>query len=289
MKLAYDRLKRVKVDDFTMNIHEQLKNLDQIWLARILADISGQHTGILTAPNTQQQLNLGDDTDGTAQMLIELLRPLMDVDSLHITFQPNSLETSNTTSIDDSPFRIVFLGADIDKWESSALERLDGLTPAQQHHTIRGHKWLIVAQGHAPPPTMEEDAERQILPRQILPRLKLITTPPSFDFNKLRQQLKETESDAERFRLLKGLHERLWHEQLPDMEKFLRRLGVPDKCLELAQQVIAACEECNDWAPIATKPKYRAELAGWFGDVMVCDLFFIFGKTFLLMVDEAIR
>ena len=59
--------------------------------------------------------------------------------------------------------------------------------------------------------------------------------------------------------------------------------------MELAQQVIAACEECNDWAPIATKPKYRAELAGWFGDVMVCDLFFIFGKTFLLMVDEAIR
>ena len=89
---------------------------------------------------------------------------------------------------------------------------------------------------------MEEDAERR-----ILPRLKLTTTPPSFDFTKLRQQLKETESDAERFRLLKGLHERLWHEQLPGMEKFLRRLGVPDKCLELAQQVIAACEECNDW------------------------------------------
>ncbi|CAK0902456.1 unnamed protein product, partial [Prorocentrum cordatum] len=65
MKVAYDRLRRAKVDDFTMNIHEQLKNLDQIWLARILADLAGQHTGILTAPNTQQQLNLGDDTDGT--------------------------------------------------------------------------------------------------------------------------------------------------------------------------------------------------------------------------------
>ena len=115
MKLAYDRLKRVKVDDFTMNIHEQLKNLDQIWVARILADLAGQHTGILTAPNTQQQLNIGDNTDGTALMMIELLRPLMDVDSLHITFQPSSLETSNITSVDDSPFRIVFLGADIDK------------------------------------------------------------------------------------------------------------------------------------------------------------------------------
>eukprot|EP00959_Pyramimonas_sp_CCMP1952_P050015 1045471-Pyramimonas_sp.AAC.1 len=67
MKLAYDRLRRVKVDDFTMNIHEQLKNLDQIWLARILADLAGQHTGILTVPNTQQQLDLGDNTDGTAQ------------------------------------------------------------------------------------------------------------------------------------------------------------------------------------------------------------------------------
>eukprot|EP00959_Pyramimonas_sp_CCMP1952_P360591 7551716-Pyramimonas_sp.AAC.1 len=60
----------------------------------------------------------------------------------------------------------------MDKWESSALERLDALTSAPQHHVIRGRKWLIVAQGHAPPPTMEEDAERR-----ILPRLKLITTP----------------------------------------------------------------------------------------------------------------
>ncbi|CAK0855905.1 unnamed protein product [Prorocentrum cordatum] len=283
MKVAYDRLRRVKVGDFTTNIHEQLKNIDQLWMARILADLAGQHTGILTAPNTQQQLNVGDDADGIVQILIELLRPLMDVDSLHITFQPNSLETSNTTSIDDSPFRIVSLGADIDKWESPALERLDGLTPAQQHHGIRDHKWLIAAQGHAPPPTMEEDAERR-----ILPRLKLTTAPPSFDFAKLRQQLQETEYDAARFRLLKGLHERLWHEQFPSMEKFLRRLGVPDRCLELAQQVLAACEQCNDWPPIASKPKYRAELAGWFGDFMACDLFFIFGKTFLLMVGEAI-
>ncbi|CAK0907408.1 unnamed protein product [Prorocentrum cordatum] len=216
--VAYVQLRRVRVNDFTMNAHEQLNNLDQTWLARILAGLAGQRTGVLTAPSAQQQLDLGDDTDGTAQMLIESLRPLVDVDSLRVTFQPNSLETSDTISIDDSPCRVVFLGADIDTWESP-----------------------------------------------------------------------ETESDAERFRLLKGLHERLWHEQLPGMEKFLRRLGVPDKCLELAQQVVAAREERNDWAPIASKPRYRAELAGWFGDFMVCDLFFSFGKSFSLMVDEAIR
>eukprot|EP00959_Pyramimonas_sp_CCMP1952_P375474 7864198-Pyramimonas_sp.AAC.1 len=67
MNVACDRLRQVKVDDFTMNIHEQLKNLDQILLARILADLAGQHTGVLTAPNTQQQLILGDATDGTTQ------------------------------------------------------------------------------------------------------------------------------------------------------------------------------------------------------------------------------
>eukprot|EP00959_Pyramimonas_sp_CCMP1952_P072305 1510038-Pyramimonas_sp.AAC.1 len=72
-----------------MNAHEQLNNLDQTWLARILAGLAGQRTGVLTAPSAQQQLDLGDDTDGTAQMLIESLRPLVDVDSLRVTFQPN--------------------------------------------------------------------------------------------------------------------------------------------------------------------------------------------------------
>ena len=76
MRKSYDRLKRVKVDDFTLNFHEQLKNLDQIWLARLLADIAGQHTGILTEPTSRQELSIGNDSDGTSLMLMKILRPL---------------------------------------------------------------------------------------------------------------------------------------------------------------------------------------------------------------------
>ena len=73
------------------------------------------------------------------------------------------------------------------------------------------------------------------------------------------------------------------------MERFLRRLGVPDRCYELIKIVISTCEECNAWAPVPSRPKFRAELAGWFGDVLICDLFYIFNQQFLIMVDEAIR
>ena len=80
-----------------------------------------------------------------------------------------------------------------------------------------------------------------------------------------------------------------WHEQYPGMERFLKRLGVPDRCLELAKDVVKHCPQCNAFKPIAHRPKFGAELAGHFGDVMMVDLFFIWKMTFLLMIDEATR
>ena len=81
--------------------------------------------------------------------------------------------------------------------------------------------------------------------QRILPRLKLGTQAPNFDLTKLRQQLIDDTSDAGRVRLLKGLHEKLWHELKDGMERFLRRLGVPDRCYELIDTVIKTCEQCN--------------------------------------------
>ena len=101
--------------------------------------------------------------------------------------------------------------------------------------------------------------------QRILPRLKLGTQAPNFDFTKLRQQLIDNNSDAERVRLLKGLHEKLWHELQDGMERFLRRLGVPDRCYELIDTVIKTCEQCNAFKPVPRRPRFGAELAGHFG------------------------
>ena len=40
---------------------------------------------------------------------------------------------------------------------------------------------------------------------------------------------------------------------------------------------------------VPRRPKVGAELAGHFGDCLVVDLFFLWGTTFLLMIDEAVR
>ena len=117
----------------------------------------------------------------------------------------------------------------------------------------------------------------------------MTTQPPNFDFTKLRQQLIEHTDDATRVGLLKGLHEKLFHELEPGMQRFLQRLGVPERCHELVKMVIDDCEHCNAFKPVARRPRYGAELAGNFGDVLVVDLFFLWGLTFILMIDEAVR
>ena len=43
VKEAYQRLKAVEVSDITLNLHEQLKNLDSAWLKRILPSVVGEH------------------------------------------------------------------------------------------------------------------------------------------------------------------------------------------------------------------------------------------------------
>lgn len=73
------------------------------------------------------------------------------------------------------------------------------------------------------------------------------------------------------------------------MERFLSRLGVPDRCYELLDTVIRTCEHCNAFKPVPRQPRFGAELAGHFGDVVVIDLLYIFNMQFMLIIDEATR
>ena len=152
-------------------------------------------------------------------------------------------------------------------WESSSIEGLDLLSPNLRHSPLRHHAWLITIIGSQPMPKTAED--------RILPRLKLGSEPPNFDFTKLRQNLIDNSDDATRIRLLKGLHEKFWHELHAGMERFLSRLGVPDRCYELIDIVIKNCEHCNAFSPVPRKPQFGAQLAGHFGDVLIVDLFYL--------------
>ena len=45
------------------------------------------------------------------------------------------------------------------------------------------------------------------------------------------------------------------------MERFLPRLGVPDRCFELIDTVMRTCEHCNAFKPVPRRPRFGAELA----------------------------
>jgi hypothetical protein len=53
--------------------------------------------------------------------------------------------------------------------------------------------------------------------------------------------------------------------------------------------VIRTCAHCNAFKPVPRRPRFGAELAGHFGDVLIIDLFYIFSMQFMLMIDEATR
>ena len=123
---------------------------------------------------------------------------------------------------------------------------------------------------------------------RMIPRLKLGLQPPNFDFTKLRQNLIDSDTEG-RVQLLRGLHEKLYHELQPGMKRFISRLGVPDECYKLLDVVVESCPHCAAFKPVPRRPRFGAELAGHFGDVMLVDIFFIFKCMFLLMIDEAIN
>ena len=65
--------------------------------------------------------------------------------------------------------------------------------------------------------------------------------------------------------------------------------GVPEAVFELIPAVIAACIHCRKFKLPGHRPKAGAELAGWFNDNVLIDLFFLWDLIRLMIVDEATR
>ena len=115
---------------------------------------------------------------------------------------------------------------------------------------------MLTLQGSIPLPSRSVED-------RILPRLKLGSVAPSFDFMKLRQTLIDGDKEQS-IKLLKGLHEKFWHALKPTMARCLQRLGVPNQCYDLIDVVLRTCEHCLAFAPVPRKPKFGADLAGYF-------------------------
>ena len=279
-KETYRRLQGVQVGDVELRLHESLRNVDSVWMRRCLVDLCGQSLHL--KDHESQQLMIGKDTNGTTWLLVSMLAPYLKVDSVIITRKPATLQVSADVAIADAPFRLTCIGFTVASWETSDLERLDLVAVDVWHGALHGPHWAITLQGSKPLPVASQE-------RRVLSRLKLQTLKPSFEFNKLAEKLRDGD-EAERFRLLRGVHDRLWCAQPPEMARFLSRLGgIPDKVYELLPHVVNGCAACNKCKPIPHRPKAVVELSGWFNDRVLCDLFFLWNLIWLMLIDESIR
>ena len=111
---------------------------------------------------------------------------------------------------------------------------------------------------------------------------------PSVDLQDLPKKLTHATED-ERRRLLQGLHERMWHAPAADMLRMLQAMLLPKDVLSLGVQVANECPQCREWKPRIHKSAIKSSLSTQFNEVVETDLFFLWDKTFMLLIDECIR
>ena len=137
------------------------------------------------------------------------------------------------------------------------------------------------------PPADEEAAAPGVDDIKINKRSMKVMRP-NVDLRDLPRQLVSA-NKAERSRLLRGFHERFWHAGPQDTLRLLQAAMLPrDICLE-GVQISRDCEHCRKFALKIPKSQLKSHLATVFNEIVQHDLFFLWDKPFMLLIDEAIR
>ena len=113
---------------------------------------------------------------------------------------------------------------------------------------------------------------------------------PNFDMTKMVARLKVETDKKEIVRLLLGFHIRFWHAPVPDMIVFLKSAECWTKLLATIIVLIPmACTICRDYARQLTRPQVGITIAIRFNHRVQMDLFFMWDKTWILIIDELSR
>jgi hypothetical protein len=108
-----------------------------------------------------------------------------------------------------------------------------------------------------------------------------------------KEQLKSPDTTItlkQRFRLLLGLHYKMWHLGAGEIKRVLLQIGFGVENAKLAWAVIDTCSICKacKW----TLSKLQASLgaiAGYFNERLQNDIFSFRERTFIIFVDECIH
>ncbi|CAK0840390.1 unnamed protein product, partial [Prorocentrum cordatum] len=113
---------------------------------------------------------------------------------------------------------------------------------------------------------------------------------PNFDLSKMVSRLKEATDKKEILQLLLGFHIRFWRAPVPDMVIFLKSAECWNKTLAaVITMVCLACSVCRDLARPLAKPRAGITVPLRFNHRVQLDLFFMWDKVWLLVIDELSR
>ena len=96
-------------------------------------------------------------------------------------------------------------------------------------------------------------------------------------------------SDAQIRLSLRKLHTRWWHASEHVMKKFLQRVNVPDRVLQLIPEIVQTCRVCREWAKPGPSHQRSAEMSNTFNDQVECDLMFYRKVIIFHMIDRCTR
>ena len=88
---------------------------------------------------------------------------------------------------------------------------------------------------------------------------------------------------------LRKLHTRWWHASEHTMRRFLERVGVAQKVLDLIPEVVQTCRVCREWAKPGPSNACSVELPDKFNHQVECDLLFVHKFVIFHLIDRCTR
>ncbi|CAK9030292.1 unnamed protein product [Durusdinium trenchii] len=264
-------------------------------------------------------------TDPSLLMAVKhCLKKIMHVHGVHVTLHPFVKAFPEPhLSAENAPLRLICRGT-YESWQLYALEDLRELSPAQQREAIDEEHWMITFFGNNVPPSTKvpgtpapgtpavaapstprpaiADAaqpEEPAAPLAVQPydevgtskAIELRTMKPLYSIKRVLHRLPQevSKDTVNAKRMLLGLHERLWRANATDLANLLLRAGMPPAVVEMAHEAVANCTICRKHSRLPARPKSKISLAAHFGDEVEMDIFYLWSKPFVLLIDVAAR
>ena len=110
----------------------------------------------------------------------------------------------------------------------------------------------------------------------------------NFDIGKVVRLFRTSREGAIRLSLRK-LHTRWWHASEHTMRRFLERVGVNERVLEMIPEIVQTCKVCRAWQKPGPSNACNSELADKFNEQVECDLLFVNKSIIFHMLDRCTR